>query len=483
MPTSFDFLHSIELNTILVNNNIYETFIKQVGNLEIPIFANTWFVESDSIFVVRFKEGVRFSDGSFVTDDDVLYSLNRTLHHPNSRFRSVLQNILSIEVRGRNVLVIHFKGNSNLITLLLNGTAIYKADYLRENDDEFLRNNPLSIGEYYLYSRTDDRITLKRNTFHRNYRQNRTAPNRVELIHVPHDSDQVQMLLNNEVDFIWHFPLTSYLDISGDKRFYYRIRERNAYTGLMLDAKRDISPGINLEVNPLRDKRVRHAIVHALDINSFIREQLHGQASPIVIPAMRYLIGYPDHLEYYRYDIEYSKYLLSLAGFPNGFDLSISITAGILGIAISDFIKKSLKKVNINVHFNVYEINNFRDGLLLNPPSAFIYTRVWGRAVTNILPPTADIFIPASPTVPSMNIVGNEVVHIVELLFSLERMSRLDSRFPEGIMRLAEYIYDEAMVIPLFQPNDISVINRRFDYSFPTEDLTLSFTDFKVRKR
>ena len=474
MPMTFDYVLMNDTVSIFVNNNIFETFLRRIDGRDVPVVANTWYLKNDSTFVVQFKSNLRFSDGEFVTDDDIIYSLNRTKN--TETWRDSVIN--SFEINEGNLLYIHFSGSPAPITLFLSQVVIYKAEYLKKGDDIFLRDNPMSTGEYYLYYKSAEKMVLKKNRFNRNYRINRLSPDVVELINVPSIYTRVEMLLNNEVDFIRHLPFSAYADLLNNDRFVTFYQAGNSYTFMMLDATRTQSPGINLRVNPLRDGRVRHAIAHALDMQSFIDDRLMGHGNTLAIPAMRYLIGYPDHLEYYKFDIAHSKSLMSQAGFSDGFDIQICVVSGYLNNYLAEFIKESLKQININVEINFHNANVFRTAINANPPSAYISTAVWPDGVENVLPALANKFF-IGDSILGANVMNNYAPHIQELIITIFGLSSLDHRLTEMYVRLADYVYDEAMVIPLFQPYNLSAVNNSFSYEHSSIVL---FSNFKIRR-
>jgi len=478
LPITYDFTLMRDIHSGLANYNIFEPIINRTNERDYPLLAETWFVENDSILTVRLIENIRFSDGSFVTDEDIMLSLNRAFTHPNSIINNY-PGIVSFSLRDNRILNVYYEDNSSLITSFLSRVAIFKAEYLRKNDDEFLRYNPLSTGAYYLYSRSDDLVVLKKNRYHRDFRRNRLSPDVVKLILEPSLENQYQMLLNNEVDFIRELPFNAFNAILNDNNFRTFSRKGNGFTFMMLDTTRDDTPGINLDVNPLKDRRVRHAIAHALDMNSYINNHMYGKASTIAIPAMSQLLGYPDHLVFYPYDVEKSKQLLSQAGFADGFEFRISFSGRSEDIAFTSFIRESLEKINIIVTFELFDIADFHTVLRANPPSAFITRVIYRNELDSILAPlSVNFFITDRPM--GYNIMRNNFPQIVDLMNHMYTLNILDSRLPEYLRRLADYVYEEAMVIPFFQPDEVSAMNTNFEY---VHSSVIRFCKFQRRRR
>jgi peptide/nickel transport system substrate-binding protein len=478
MPTTFDYLFVNDVITSMINNNIYEPMIIATEGGYRPSLAKTWFVESDTIFVVTLVENLRFSDGTAVEDSDIIYSLSRLSESTNPMFRTLISmiNIRSFDIENSNTIRIKHQGSSNLIVTYLTRVVLYKKEHMENNDAQFLQNNPMSTGEYYLYSVSDERVILKKNPFHRDFKQNRYSPEVVELMLVPSLTDQFQMLLNDEVDFVMNVPHNRFNELLYDKRFTTFSRESCSYIYMMFDTVSDVVKDVNLSRNPFKDRRVRRAMAHAVDIRSFIETELNGLANSLAIPAMRHLYGYPEHLDFYEYDISQSKQLLSEAGLSDGFDMSIVVFSRPINNSVAEFIKASLSDVNINVSLVYKETTDFINSLQNDSPPVYILSSTWSRAITAICSTLFTHFLFEK---------NNDFPHINELILLIESMNELHTQLPMLYKQLAEYIYEEAAILPLIQPLDLSAIsndfkfNASFEYNFPT---MLLFTDFKKNR-
>lgn len=80
-----------------------------------------------------------------------------------------------------------------------------------------------------------------------------------------------------------------------------------------------------VDVTPLRDKRVRHALNYAVDkvsINENLMGGLMGLNTQYAVPGS---FGYDPTLKPYEYDPDKARKLLAEAGYPNGFKLSVEV--------------------------------------------------------------------------------------------------------------------------------------------------------------
>ena len=476
MPETFDIIMRNEFFTNAVNNNIFETVLRFEGLEANPIISDYWYSPNDSLFILKIKENIRFSDGTLLTIHDVKESILRAYFHPNSFFRDFVI-IDSLKVESDYLLNIYHP-KSDFIVSFLNYVAIYKADHLKKFDDNYLKNNPVSTGEYYLFSATSEKIILKKNKFHRNFTKNKKSPDIVEIIYEPSKDKQFQLYLDNEIDFIFNLPIKHYYNAKNNQKMRIIEQESNTVLYLMLDATSDKSPDIDLEVNPLKNKIVRKAIAHSIDTRSFIKNNLYGRANILSTPLLKHFKGYQVSIDYYTYDVELAKEYMKQAGFLNGFKLRIkSIQGKFTGDEdLAIYIKDSLKKINIDVEIDFYPSESFYKFLAEIPVSAFLtgYTSTAGHIGNSI----RNLFYYTEKSKGNLNRLNNVIPEINELSDNLLHMTDFDSQVSETHRLMSEIIFEEAIVIPFYQPYDLFLLRKNFLWH-PSQYFFLS--EFKVK--
>src|SRR5262249_49691903 len=76
-----------ELLTNSINGQVYESLVERGKQLEIvPALATSWKQTSPTVWIFNLRKGVKFSDGSDFTADDVVFSIKR-LQGKTSNFR------------------------------------------------------------------------------------------------------------------------------------------------------------------------------------------------------------------------------------------------------------------------------------------------------------------------------------------------------------------------------------------------------------
>ena len=120
--------------------------------------------------------------------------------------------------------------------------------------------------------------------------------------------------------------------------------------------------GFNTQKAPFDNPKVRQAIAYAIDIPDLIPKVWLGlgkAASNSMPPTLVYSIG--GETKPKARDVEKAKALLAEAGYPDGFDTTISTNERKQRVDMATIIKEQLKDVGINVTINVMEWSAYND--------------------------------------------------------------------------------------------------------------------------
>jgi ABC-type transport system substrate-binding protein len=375
------------------------------------------------------------------------------------------------------ILIYGEKSTRFIKEILLSRVTIYKASDI-EKGTEYLQKNPLGTGAYYLSFQDSTQAIYKKNKYHRDFQNNKKAPDIVRTYKEKSIDKQVEQLLNGEADFVSGQALYMYEQIFNYPNLRVNSTSSNQIMYLYLDSVSQKPQGLwsndgqPLRKNPLRDKRVRYAIVHALDMQTFIQDKFFGKANLLVIPALPNQKGYPTYKKYYKYDVELSKSLLKEAGYANGFAMQITIDDMKISAMLADFIKESLKEINIEVSIDVH------DGYLfeITGSSAVLYG-IFSMRGSDTYGLLAGMFYNAPDWTGTLNIFNYHYPKVNSLIENLATMSEFDTRIPDLYTELTDFVYDELAIIPLINPHFVYVTSEKYTLEY-IEYYT--FSDFKV---
>ena len=325
-PVSFG-----ETFTLSFLNHVYEGLVRYDAQLKIePALAERWEILEPTRWRFHLRPGVRFQDGAPLTADDVVASLKRATDE-----RSPLKGNLPAFRDARSVdpltVDVNLKSAYPLLLNDLTNIFVFSKPWLVTHNAEaptdvgkgiegYATRNTNGTGPFRLQSRTTDQLTvLIRNPGW--WDTPRHNVDRIEFSPIANDATRVAGLVSGQVDFTNAVPLqaTPRLESSPGVKLLLTTELRTVY--FVLNFAEKTQGG---DPNPLRDERVRMALLQALDVDGIRRSIMRGQSrvtGAIVAPAIP---GYAPELDKRPpYDPEAAKRLLTEAGYPAGITLQL----------------------------------------------------------------------------------------------------------------------------------------------------------------
>jgi len=331
-PTSMD----PQFYNLYANNNvaqhIFDTVVSRDADSHIiPGLAESWRLVNDLTWEFKIRKGVKFHDGSELTTEDIVWSLDRpaTIQNSPGKFDVYTKAIVHKKVIDRYTIQLITDQPYPLMLSDLTAISIVQKKATQGLTSEDFAHGKGMIGtgpfKFVSYAR-DDRVELVRNN---DYWGPRPAWEKVTLRFIPNPATRLAALLSGDVQAIENVPTPDLPKVRNDPRlsFFSKISHRVIY--LYFDAKRDKSPyvttrdGQSMDKNPLKDARVRLAISMAINrqgIKDHLMEGLSEPTNNLVPPT---LFGYNPNLKTVKYDPEGAKKLLAEAGYPNGFGVTL----------------------------------------------------------------------------------------------------------------------------------------------------------------
>ncbi len=300
-----------------------------------PQLATSWRDVSPTQVRFTLRSGVKFSDGSPLTADDVVFSLTRATAK-TSNYAVYTQGIDKVVKVNDSTVDIMMKGPNPVLLNQLTELRIMSKAWAEKNkstepkdirakDETFAHRNAMGTGPYTVKEwQPDQKLVLVANP---NY-WGKNESNVTEIVYTPIKSEatRVAALLSGEVDFILD-PSTQDLGrlrSTANLKVIDGIENRTIFFGM--DQFRDELPGSNIKgKNPLKDQRVRMALYQAIDIAAINRVTMRGLSQPTGALVAPQVNGWTEGVhKRHPYDPEASKKLLAQAGYPNGFEVDFA---------------------------------------------------------------------------------------------------------------------------------------------------------------
>ncbi|MBQ7460043.1 MAG: ABC transporter substrate-binding protein [Oscillospiraceae bacterium] len=316
--------------------NVFEGLLKPTTEGElVPAVCESYSVSEDRLsYTFILREGVKFHNGAEVKSDDVVYSILRCR---DEGLVPAFAIISGVEKKDAKTVVITLSEPSVEFATYLTA-AIIPADY------EMQSTQPVGTGPFKFVSRVaQDNIVLERFD---DYWGEKAGVAKVTLKIIENADSLVLSLQSGSVDIASHLTAQQVAQLGDGFR---------AETDTM---KLVQALYLNNAVKPFDDIRVRRALSYAIDKHEIIDVVFGGYGSPIgssMYPAFaKYYV--PELTDYYMHDVEKAKSLLSEAGYPNGFSMTITVPSNYQPhIDTATVIVNQLKAVGVTAEIKLIE--------------------------------------------------------------------------------------------------------------------------------
>jgi peptide/nickel transport system substrate-binding protein len=297
----------------------------------IPGLATSWRAVDPTTWELKLRRGVKFHDGSELTAEDVVFSLDRpaTLTNSPGPFTSYTKQIVGKQIVDPNTVRLKTATPYGPLPLDLNSIFIVSKKATQGASTEDFNNGKALVGTgpfKFAAFRRGDRIEVVRND---QYWGAKAAWDKVTFRIIASDTPRLAALMAGDVDAIEGVPTADIGRLRNNPKF--KLEQKVSWRTIFwhLDHARDKSPYITdksgkpLEKNPLKDVRVRQAMSKAINRQALVQHTMEGLAVPasnLVAPG---IFGHVDTLKVETYDVAGAKKLLAEAGYPDGFAITL----------------------------------------------------------------------------------------------------------------------------------------------------------------
>jgi peptide/nickel transport system substrate-binding protein len=336
-PQTMDPHSQNESMTNMMNGQVYETLVRRDKRLKlVPGLATEWAQTGPLTWRFRIRPGVRFHDGSPLTVDDVVFSIERAQAptsqvnvYANAAGKAVAVDAQTVEFRLPGVNPVFLEHVTALWIMNKAWAVRHKVEKpldFKNKEESFASFNANGTGPYMLVSRAPGiKTTYRRHPAW----WDRHEGNVQEIVYTPiaNDATRLAALVSGEIDFV----------LDPAPRDVPRLRRtdgikiidgpENRVVFIGMDQGRDrlLYAKVPGDRNPFKDLRVRQALYHAVDIETLRDKLMNGQSVPTggVTPSPLGAYDDPQVESRLPFDLDRAKALLADAGYPDGFEVTL----------------------------------------------------------------------------------------------------------------------------------------------------------------
>ncbi len=321
--------------------------------------AEKWEASPDGLtYTFTLRPNLKFCDGSPVTAEDWVWSLDRARDQNNGIWWFTLEAVDKVEATDTQV-IFHLK---NPYVPFIYSAALFNAVVMPKKlveaagGWEKFREHPCGTGPYIMKEWVKgDHMLLQRNPNY--WEQGKPVIDEIMIKTMTDDNSRILALQKGDVDAINYAPFNRVDELAKDPNLQV-LKFQSTYTNYITPNNRN---------KPFDDVKVRQALAYAIDREALIKTVNFGLGEPATTFRPRGSLYYNDALTGWPYDVEKAKQLLKEAGYENGFKTTFAIASGSQkDQQIATMVKDMWAKIGVDVTIEAQEEGLYNDSYYNN---------------------------------------------------------------------------------------------------------------------
>ena len=340
-PKSLDPYMYNAIPDLLVSRQFYNTlFSREKDGTIVPELAESYEYKNDKELDIVLKKGVKFHDGSELTADDVIFSIERMKKQPGSEV--MVKEIDKVEkVNDYEIKILLSTPSSPLLFNLAHPlTSILNKKYVEAGND--LSVAPMGTGAFKLVAYNDgEKIEMEA---FQDYFEGTPKIQKLIIRSIPEDTSRLAALETGEIDIATGLAPINIQTVEANDKLEL-ISEPTTATEYIC---------LNVEKAPFNNKEFRQALNYAIDKQSIIDSMFMGKAKIAKSIVNPNVFGYYDGLEEFPYNPEKAKELIAKSGVKDT-TFVLHVNDNPVRLQVAQIIQANLKDIGIDVKIETLE--------------------------------------------------------------------------------------------------------------------------------
>jgi peptide/nickel transport system substrate-binding protein len=305
--------------SIFTELQVYDRLVKLApsNNGVEPELATAWKVAPDGLSATfTLRSGVKFSDGSPLTADDVVFSLTRAIDQKGSWgfLFSPVKSVTKVDDK-----TIRLNMSESFAPLLPALSTFAGSIYSKANFEKWGKDagqHPLGTGAFALESwQKGSQLVLVKNKYY--WQPGKPKLDRIVFRIVGDDNSRALQLQSGQVDVIDFVPPNQVQSIAAGGQKIHRV-----------DGTAVLRYTLNETVKPLDESNVRCAMAYAIDRAAVAKNIYFGLAAVAQSLLPSSTLYHDPNTDPITFDLAKAKALLAKSTVPNGFTVPVNLPAG-----------------------------------------------------------------------------------------------------------------------------------------------------------
>ncbi len=350
----------VSMNALI---NMFDTLTTRgAGSGLRPRIALSWTARDPLTWRFTLRPGVTFHNGEPCDAAAVKFSIERVLDPATESPIVELRYVRSVSVVDRLTVDLHTTLHDPILPekVSLFGGVVVPPRYIGEVGSAGFAAHPIGTGPFrYVDWQRDHELRMRANP---RYWNGRPKVDELVFSPEPNASSALAALQSGELDLV--------AGLTPDEA-----QQLDGYTGVTLQS----SPGIRTSYlsldtlhgppdGPLRDRRVRQALNHAIDVPLLIKAVLGGKAREVPAMIPRGAFGFDPSIKPVTRSVATAKSLLAQAGYPHGF--ATTLTASAIDSDVAQAISGLLARAGVHAEVQLLDPATYATRLTSNNTGA-----------------------------------------------------------------------------------------------------------------
>lgn len=346
----------VDKEALLLTHNTL-VFLGEDNKIE-PGLAENYKMTDSVTWEFNLRRGVKFHNGEELKASDVVFTFNKAMQSAvTSGTISQLQEITAVD--DYTVRMILSAPNVDWLSILydtrcsiVNEKAIAE---LGEDEGSRIGTGPYKFVELVL----NDHLTVEK--FDEAWEADQCPTKRFVFKCIPENAARLIALQTGEIDVCTYPSATEVSHIEDDPRLKL----------VQLPSNGTIYFGFNCKDPIMSNPKCREAISYAINRDEIVLIAVDGLGTPTRTWWASSISSRYDGFGGHTFDLDAAKACLVEAGYPNGFDLKVSIVSD--QRAEAEVIQSQLKQINVNVSLDEMDSSGFGAYLSTGEHQAWIW--------------------------------------------------------------------------------------------------------------
>jgi peptide/nickel transport system substrate-binding protein len=350
---TFDPYNTQDDRSIFTELQLYDRLVKLSadGKAVDPELATQWTVAPDGLTATfTLRDGVKFSDGSPLTVDDVVFSLTRAIDQKGS-WGFLFSPVKSVEkVDNKTVKLVMTQAFAPLLPALSTFAAsIYsKANFEKYGDKA--GEHPLGTSAFMLdHWEKGSQLVMVKNPYY--WQPGKPYLDKLVFTVVGDDNARVLQLQSGAADVIDSVPPNQVSQLQGGGQAVEQVV--GTAVGWIT---------LNNQVAPLNDAKFRCALSYAIDRDAIAKSVYFGLAKPAksILPSAT--LYYDPNANPISFDLTKAKDLLTQTKTPSGASVEVLVASGdSTNLAIAQIWADAVKQIGVTMNIKQLEATTAQD--------------------------------------------------------------------------------------------------------------------------